>query len=112
MSDMIDRRLSEQHQLMRRSCRAFVNDFVIPFIRAAWKRDHPNTPINTARARELYTPTGTNAKEMYARTRATRTEPQTDPLTHGFRGTNSTASLSYSDPHSGQRCSAGRPSSE
>ncbi len=39
MSDMIDRRLSEEQQLMRRSCRAFVNDFVIPFIRADWKRE-------------------------------------------------------------------------
>ena len=39
MSDMIHRRLSEEQQLMRRSCRAFVNDFVIPFIRADWKRE-------------------------------------------------------------------------
>ena len=39
MSDVIDRRLSEEQQLMRRSCRAFVNDFVIPFIRADWKRE-------------------------------------------------------------------------
>src|SRR5881397_4002964 len=37
--DMIDRRLSEEQRLMRRSCRAFVNDFVIPFIRANWKRE-------------------------------------------------------------------------
>src|SRR5438445_12546956 len=37
--DMTDRRLSEEQQLMRRSCRAFVNDFVIPFIRANWKRE-------------------------------------------------------------------------
>src|SRR6266536_5072526 len=39
MSDMIDRRLSEEQRLMRRSCRAFVNDVVIPFIRANWKRE-------------------------------------------------------------------------
>src|SRR5947199_6409262 len=37
--DMIDRRLSEEQWLMRRSCRAFVNDVVIPFIRANWKRE-------------------------------------------------------------------------
>ncbi len=37
--DMIDRRLSEEQQLMRRTCRAFVNDVVIPFIRANWKRE-------------------------------------------------------------------------
>src|SRR5437667_1809205 len=39
MSDMIDRRLSEEQQLMRRSCRAFVNDFVIPFMRRNWQRE-------------------------------------------------------------------------
>ena len=37
--DMIDRSLSEEQRLMRRSCRAFVNEFVIPFIRANWKRE-------------------------------------------------------------------------
>src|SRR5947208_2768034 len=37
--DMIDRRLSEEQRLMRRSCRVFVNDVVIPFIRANWKRE-------------------------------------------------------------------------
>src|SRR5919106_3170304 len=37
--DMIDRSLSEEQRLMRRSCRAFVNDVVIPFIRANWKRE-------------------------------------------------------------------------
>src|SRR5438874_6969676 len=37
--DMIDRRLSEEQRLMRRRCRAFVNDVVIPFIRANWKRE-------------------------------------------------------------------------
>src|SRR4029453_3772506 len=39
MTDMIDRRLSEEQRLMRRSCRAFVNDIVIPFIRANWRRE-------------------------------------------------------------------------
>ncbi len=37
--DMIDRRLSEEQRLMRQSCRAFVNDNVIPFIRANWQRE-------------------------------------------------------------------------
>src|SRR5437870_5905412 len=37
--DMTDRRLSEEQRLTRRSCRAFVNDVVIPFIRANWKRE-------------------------------------------------------------------------
>lgn len=37
--DMIDRRLSEEQRLMRQSCRAFVNDNVIPFIRANWRRE-------------------------------------------------------------------------
>src|ERR671922_2514605 len=39
MTDMFDRRLSEEQRLMRRSCRAFVNDVVTPFIRANWKRE-------------------------------------------------------------------------
>jgi acyl-CoA dehydrogenase len=39
MTDMIDRGLSEEQRLMRRSCRAFVNDIVIPFIRANWRRE-------------------------------------------------------------------------
>ena len=37
--DMIERRLSEEQWLMRQSCRAFVNDHVIPFIRANWQRE-------------------------------------------------------------------------
>ena len=32
--DMIDRRLSDEQRLMRQSCRGFVNDNVIPFMRA------------------------------------------------------------------------------
>src|ERR671922_1073007 len=39
MTDMFDRRLSDEQRLMRWSCRAFVNDIVIPFIRANWKRE-------------------------------------------------------------------------
>jgi alkylation response protein AidB-like acyl-CoA dehydrogenase len=37
--DMSDRRLSEEQRVMRRSCRAFVNDNVVPFIRANWQRE-------------------------------------------------------------------------
>src|SRR5574341_294689 len=37
--DMIERRLSEEQRLMRQSCRAFVNDNVVPFIRANWQRE-------------------------------------------------------------------------
>jgi len=39
MMDMIDRGLTEEQRLMRQSCRAFVNDFVIRFIRANWQRE-------------------------------------------------------------------------
>ena len=31
--------LSEEQNLMRESCRAFVDDVVIPFIRASWQRE-------------------------------------------------------------------------
>src|SRR6058998_1686955 len=37
--DTIDRSLSEEQRLMRNSCRAFVNDFVTPFIRQNWQRE-------------------------------------------------------------------------
>src|SRR3989442_12919390 len=37
--DTIDRSLSEEQRLMRSSCRAFVNDFVTPFIRQNWQRE-------------------------------------------------------------------------
>src|SRR2546425_3624692 len=37
--DTIDRTLSEEQRLMRSSCRAFVNDFVTPFIRQNWQRE-------------------------------------------------------------------------
>lgn len=37
--DWIERGLSEEQKLMRESCRAFVDDFVTPFIRAEWQRE-------------------------------------------------------------------------
>ena len=36
---MIDRGLSEEQRMMRESCRAFVDDFVTPFIRRNWQRE-------------------------------------------------------------------------
>src|SRR5215470_6927525 len=38
------RGLSEEQRLMRESCRAFVDDVVIPFIRANWQREWNMTP--------------------------------------------------------------------
>ena len=37
--DMLERGLSEEQKLMRESCRAFVDDFVAPFIRKNWQRE-------------------------------------------------------------------------
>src|ERR671935_2723610 len=37
--EMIDRGLSDEQCLMRESCRAFVDDFVTPFIRKEWQRE-------------------------------------------------------------------------
>jgi alkylation response protein AidB-like acyl-CoA dehydrogenase len=37
--DMIDRDLSQEQRLARQSCRAFVDDCVIPFIRQNWQRE-------------------------------------------------------------------------
>src|SRR3989441_647792 len=39
MADMLERGLSEEQKLMRESCRAFVDDFVTPFIRKNWQRE-------------------------------------------------------------------------
>src|SRR3989449_2018898 len=39
MADMLERGLSEEQKLMRESCRAFVDDFVPPFIRKNWQRE-------------------------------------------------------------------------
>jgi hypothetical protein len=37
--DWIEQGLTEEQKLMRESCRAFVGDFVTPFIRAHWQRE-------------------------------------------------------------------------
>jgi len=37
--EMIDRGLSEEQRLMRETCRGFVNDLVIPFMRHNWQRE-------------------------------------------------------------------------
>ena len=37
--DTIDRSLPEEQRMMRESCRAFVNDFVTPYIRQNWQRE-------------------------------------------------------------------------
>ena len=42
--DRIERGLSEEQRLMRESCRAFVNDFVTPFIRREWQREWSMEP--------------------------------------------------------------------
>ncbi len=42
--DMHDRGLSEEQRLMRDSCRAFVRDFVTPFIRTQWQREWDMDP--------------------------------------------------------------------
>ena len=39
-----DRGLSEEQRMMRDACRAFVNDFVTPFIRKNWQREWSMTP--------------------------------------------------------------------
>ena len=36
---MVERGLSEEQRMMRESCRAFVDDFVTPFIRKNWQRE-------------------------------------------------------------------------
>ena len=44
--DMHDRGLSEEQRLMRDSCRAFVKDFVTPFIRTQWQREWDMDPAD------------------------------------------------------------------
>jgi alkylation response protein AidB-like acyl-CoA dehydrogenase len=41
---MSDRGLSDEQRMMRETCRAFVNDFVAPFIRTNWQREWLMTP--------------------------------------------------------------------
>ena len=43
---MSGRGLSEEQNLMRQSCRAFVDDVVIPFIRKEWKREWQMDPVD------------------------------------------------------------------
>src|SRR6476620_4651938 len=42
--DHIMSTLSEEQRLMRQSCRDFVDDVVIPFIRSNWQREWDMTP--------------------------------------------------------------------
>src|SRR6195256_2167407 len=44
MMHSIDRGLSEEQKMMRETCRAFVDDFVTPFIRQNWQREWVMTP--------------------------------------------------------------------
>jgi alkylation response protein AidB-like acyl-CoA dehydrogenase len=44
MKVMDDRGLSEEQRLMRQSCRAFVDDVIIPFIRKDWQREWSMSP--------------------------------------------------------------------
>jgi hypothetical protein len=37
--NITDRGLSEEQRMMRDSCRTFVDDFVIPFIRQNWQQE-------------------------------------------------------------------------
>ncbi len=39
-----DRNLTEEQRLMRDSCRSYVDDVVIPFIRSNWQREWDMTP--------------------------------------------------------------------
>ena len=39
MADMLERGLSDEQRMMRESCRAFVDDFVTPFMRKNWQRE-------------------------------------------------------------------------
>jgi alkylation response protein AidB-like acyl-CoA dehydrogenase len=44
MMHSIERGLSDEQKMMRESCRAFVDDFVTPFIRQNWQREWLMTP--------------------------------------------------------------------
>ena len=41
-----ERGLSEEQIMMRDACRAFVNDFVTPFVRKNWQREWDMNPDN------------------------------------------------------------------
>jgi alkylation response protein AidB-like acyl-CoA dehydrogenase len=41
---MLDRSLSEEQRMMRQSCRDFVDDIVLPFIKANWQREWSMVP--------------------------------------------------------------------
>lgn len=41
---MYDRELSEEQRMMRQSCRGFVDDVVLPFIRESWQREWSMVP--------------------------------------------------------------------
>ena len=43
---MTSRGLSDEQRMMRDSCRAFVDDFVTPYIRANWQKEWSMTPEN------------------------------------------------------------------
>ena len=44
MLSIADRGLSEEQRMMRDTCRAFVDDFVAPFVRESWQREWSMTP--------------------------------------------------------------------
>ena len=52
VQDMIDRGLSEEQRMMRDTIRAFVDDFVTPFIRKNWEKEWDMKPENRP-SREL-----------------------------------------------------------
>ena len=41
-----ERGLTEEQIMMRDACRAFVNDFVTPFVRKNWQREWDMNPEN------------------------------------------------------------------
>ena len=41
-----ERGLTDEQIMMRDACRAFVNDFVTPFVRKNWQREWDMTPEN------------------------------------------------------------------
>ena len=78
-----DRGLSEEQRMMRDSCRAFVNDFVTPFIRKNWQRDGAWTRTSACRAKFSSRPTrSASARSAYPRNSAARrVDPKTEVQT-------------------------------